>query len=407
MTYDVAAVRAEFPQLEGGSAHFDGPGGTQTPRPVAEAIANALLAPLSNRGTVTPGESNAEKTVQDARSAIADLVAGEAAGVVFGRSATQLAYDFSRMLARAWKPGDEVVVTRLDHDSNVRPWVQAAERAGASVRWLDFDPETSELDDPRTVLSERTVLVAVTGASNLIGTRPNVRAVADAAHDVGALVYVDACQSAPHLDIRALTADDSGVDALVFTGHKTLGPSGIGVLWARQGLLEAMPPFLTGGSMIEIVRMEGSTWAPPPAKFEAGVPMAAQAVGLAAALNYLTGLGLDRVHAHDQALMRHTLKVLGERSWVRVLGPADPADRVGAVSFVVDGVHPHDVGQVLDDSGIAVRTGHHCAWPLHRRLRVPASTRASFGVYTTTEEIDQFAAALDRVPQIFGMGESA
>jgi cysteine desulfurase/selenocysteine lyase len=179
------------------------------------------------------------------------------------------------------------------------------------------------------------------------------------------------------------------------------------VLWARHGLLEAMPPFLTGGSMIEIVRMEGSTWAPPPAKFEAGVPMAAQAVGLAAALNYLTGLGLDRVHAHDQALMRHTLKVLGERSWVRVLGPADPADRVGAVSFVVDGVHPHDVGQVLDDSGIAVRTGHHCAWPLHRRLRVPASTRASFGVYTTTEEIDQFAAALDRVPQIFGMGESA
>ena len=176
------------------------------------------------------------------------------------------------------------------------------------------------------------------------------------------------------------------------------------MLWARRALLEAMPPFLTGGSMIEVVRMEGSTWAPPPAKFEAGVPMAAQAVGLAAALRYLSGLGLDRVHAHDRMLTGHALAALAERPWVRVLGPADPAERVACVSFVVDEVHPHDVGQVLDDAGVAVRTGHHCAWPLHRRLRVPASTRASFGVYTTPAEIDAWLEALDRVPTIFRTG---
>src|SRR5690554_3537521 len=186
MSYDVVRIRADFPSLKSGWAFFDGPGGTQTPVQVIDAITDALSEPLSNRGTVTDGERNADRIVADARSAVADLVGGNPAGVVFGRSATQLAYDFSRMLAAAWKPGDEVIVTRLDHDSNVRPWVQAAERAGATVRWLDFDPATGELDDIATVLSDRTVLVAVTAASNLIGTRSNVRAIADAAHSVGA-----------------------------------------------------------------------------------------------------------------------------------------------------------------------------------------------------------------------------
>ena len=431
---ELAAVRADFPLLarrvrdDRPLVYLDSGATSQKPRVVLDAERefyeqhNAAV----HRGAHQLAEE-ATEAFEGARATVARFLGAPADEVVFTKNGTEglnlLAYAFSNAAAPGaldgtdpeWAdrlrlgPGDEVVVTEMEHHANLVPWQEVCRRTGATLRWVGVTDD-GYLQDPAAVIGERTRMVALTHVSNVLGTLVDLgpdSPVLRAARAAGALVFVDACQSAPHLDIRGLTAPDSGVDALVFTGHKTLGPSGIGVLWARHGLLRAMPPFLTGGSMIEIVRMEGSTWAPPPAKFEAGVPMAAQAVGLAAALDYLTDLGLDRVHAHDQVLMRHTLRVLGERPWVRVLGPADPADRVGAVSFVVDGVHPHDVGQVLDDSGVAVRTGHHCAWPLHRRLRVPASTRASFGVYTTTEEIDLFAAALDRVPQIFGMGESA
>ena len=431
---ELAAVRADFPLLarrvrdDRPLVYLDSGATSQKPRVVLDAERefyeqhNAAV----HRGAHQLAEE-ATEAFEGARATVARFLGAPADEVVFTKNGTEglnlLAYAFSNAAAPGaldgtdpeWAdrlrlgPGDEVVVTEMEHHANLVPWQEVCRRTGATLRWVGVTDD-GYLQDPAAVIGERTRVVALTHVSNVLGTLVDLgpdSPVLRAARAAGALVFVDACQSAPHLDIRGLTAPDSGVDALVFTGHKTLGPSGIGVLWARHGLLRAMPPFLTGGSMIEIVRMEGSTWAPPPAKFEAGVPMAAQAVGLAAALDYLTDLGLDRVHAHDQVLMRHTLRVLGERPWVRVLGPADPADRVGAVSFVVDGVHPHDVGQVLDDSGVAVRTGHHCAWPLHRRLRVPASTRASFGVYTTTEEIDLFAAALDRVPQIFGMGESA
>ncbi|WP_131104944.1 SufS family cysteine desulfurase [Ornithinimicrobium sufpigmenti] len=431
---ELAAVRADFPLLtrrvrdDRPLVYLDSGATSQKPRVVLDAEReyyeqhNAAV----HRGAHQLAEE-ATEAFEGARATVASFLGASADEVVFTKNGTEglnlLAYAFSNAAAPGaldgadpvWAdrlrlgPGDEVVVTEMEHHANLVPWQEVCRRTGATLRWIGVTDD-GYLQDPSDVIGEATRVVALTHVSNVLGTLNDLgpdSPVIRAAQAVGALVFVDACQSAPHLDIRSLTDAGSGVDALVFTGHKTLGPSGIGVLWARRGLLEAMPPFLTGGSMIEIVRMEGSTWAPPPAKFEAGVPMAAQAVGLAAALDYLTDLGLDRVHAHDQALVRHTLKVLGERPWVRVLGPADPADRVGAVSFVVDGVHPHDVGQVLDDSGVAVRTGHHCAWPLHRRLRVPASTRASFGVYTTTEEIDQFALALDRVPQIFGMEASA
>jgi len=217
---------------------------------------------------------------------------------------------------------------------------------------------------------------------------------------VGALTVLDACQSVPHLavDVREL-----GVDFLAFSGHKMLGPMGIGALWGRAELLDAMPVFLTGGSMIETVTMEGATYAPVPQKFEAGVPNAAQAIGLAAACDYLNGLGMDRVAAHEHALTERLLAGLATRPWVRVVGPTDSTDRGGAVSFVVDGVHAHDVGQVLDAAGVAVRVGHHCAWPLHRKVRAAATTRASFAAYNTPEEVDALLAALDRVPQIFGL----
>lgn len=433
---EVARVRADFPLLartvRGGAplVYLDSGATAQKPRVVLDAERefyerhNAAV----HRGAHQLAEE-ATDAFEGARATVARFLGADVNEVVFTKNGTEglnlLAYAFSNAAAPGaldgvsadWAdrlrlgPGDEVVVTEMEHHANLVPWQELCRRTGATLRWIGVsDDGELDLDTLPEVVGERTKVVALTHVSNVLGTLndlgPGSRVIA-AARAVGALVVVDACQSAPHLDVSGLTAPDSGVDALVFTGHKTLGPSGVGVLWARRGLLEAMPPFLTGGSMIEVVRMEGSTWAPPPAKFEAGVPMAAQAVGLAAGLDYLTEVGLDRVHAHDQQLMRHTLDVLAERPWVQVLGPQDPRRRVGAVAFVVDGVHPHDVGQVLDDSGIAVRTGHHCAWPLHRRLRVPASTRASFGIYTTLEEIDAFAQALDRVPEIFGLGESA
>ncbi|MFX0538700.1 SufS family cysteine desulfurase [Ornithinimicrobium sp. Y1847] len=433
---ELARVRADFPLLartvrDGRPlVYLDSGATSQKPTVVLDAERefyerhNAAV----HRGAHQLAEE-ATEAFEGARETVARFLGADAGEVVFTKNGTEglnlLAYGFSNASApgalagadEAWAqrlrlgPGDEIVVTEMEHHANLVPWQELCRRTGASLRWIGVTDE-GYLTDPAEVIGERTKVVALTHVSNVLGTLNDLSPqspVITAARAAGALVIVDACQSAPHLDITHLTAADSGVDALVFTGHKTLGPSGVGVLWARRGLLEALPPFLTGGSMIEIVRMEGSTWAPPPAKFEAGVPMAAQAVGLAAALEYLMDLGLDRAHAHDQELARHTLELLEQRPWVRVLGPGLDAlaDRVGCVAFVVDGAHPHDVGQVLDDSGIAVRTGHHCAWPLHRRLRVPASTRASFAIYTTHEEIDAFATALDRVPQIFGLGESA
>ena len=431
---ELETLRADFPLLGRTVRHgrplvyLDSGATAQKPRVVLDAERefyeqhNAAV----HRGAHQLAEE-ATEAFEGARETVARFLGASAGEIVFTKNGTEglnlLAYAFSNAAAPGaldgvpseWAdrlrlgPGDEVVVTEMEHHANLVPWQELCRRTGATLRWIGVSDD-GYLADPASVVSERTRVLALTHVSNVLGTLNDLgpdSPVVSAARAVGAMVFVDACQSASHLDIRPLTAQDSGIDALVLTGHKTLGPSGVGVLWARRGLVEAMPPFLTGGSMIEMVRMEGSTWAPPPAKFEAGVPMAAQAVGLAAALDYLTEVGLDRVHAHDQALMRRTLRLLGERPWVRVLGPTDPADRVGCVAFVVDGVHPHDVGQVLDDSGIAVRTGHHCAWPLHRRLRVPASTRASFAVYTSPEEIDAFAVALDRLPEIFGLGVSA
>lgn len=362
----------------------------------------------------------ATEAFEAARATVAAFVGADPGEVVFTKNGTEainlIAYALSNAAAPGavggadpevaarlrLGPGDEIVVTEMEHHANLVPWQELARRTGATLRWIGVS-EDGELDAPHTVIGPRTRILALTHVSNVLATHNDIAPYAAAAREHGALVVLDACQSVPHLPVDDQTAVDSGVDFLVFTGHKVLGPSGIGVLWGRRELLEAMPPFLTGGSMIEVVRMEGSTYAAPPQRFEAGVPVAAQAVGLAAACDYLSEIGMDRVAAHDEALTTYTLDRLAERPWVRVLGPRAPARRVGAVAFTVEGVHPHDVGQVLDDQGVAVRTGHHCAWPLHRRLGLSASTRASFGVYTTTAEVDAFVDALDRVPQIFGV----
>jgi cysteine desulfurase/selenocysteine lyase len=347
-----------------------------------------------------------------ARAAIAGFVGAREDEVVFTKNATEslnlAAYAFSNSVAGQAKDprldlreGDEVLVTEMEHHANLVPWQELCRRTGATLRWVPVTDEGRlDLADLGGLLTERTKVFAFTHVSNVLGTVNPVRELTAAAKAVGALTVLDACQSAPHLPLDVV---DLGVDLAAFSGHKMFGPTGVGVLWGRYELLEQMPPFITGGSMIETVRMEGSTYAAPPQRFEAGSPNVMQAVGLGAAVEYLDELGMDRVAAHDHVLTEALLDGLAQRPWVRVVGPTDTVDRVGAVSFVVDGVHAHDVGQVLDDQGVAVRVGHHCAWPLHRRFRVTATARASFAAYNTLDEVAALLGALDRVPSVFGV----
>jgi cysteine desulfurase / selenocysteine lyase len=421
---ELARIRADFPILSrtvrGGRplVYLDSGATAQKPLAVLDAEREHYLTRNAavHRGAHLLAEE-ATEAFEQARATVARFVGADPGEVVFTKNGTEalnlVAYAVSNAGAPGaldgadpavaallhLRPGDEIVVTEMEHHANLVPWQELARRTGATLRWIGVDDE-GQLEDPGTVVGERTRILAFTHVSNVLGTRNDVQRLVAAAQRVGALTVLDACQSVPHFPVDVT---DLGVDFLVFTGHKVLGPSGVGVLWGRRELLEAMPPFITGGSMIELVRMEGSTYAPPPQRFEAGVPVVAQAVGLAAACDYLAAVGMERVAAHDRELTAYALERLAERPWVRTIGPRDPEHRVGAVAFVVDGVHPHDVGQVLDDHGVAVRTGHHCAWPLHRRLGIVASTRASFHVYTTHQEIDAFVEALDRVPAIFGV----
>jgi cysteine desulfurase/selenocysteine lyase len=367
---------------------------------------------------------------EHARQRIADLIGAQPRELVFTKNATEainlVSYSFSNATAKAQHgrplpegaerflltPGDEIVVTEMEHHANLVPWQELCDKTGAVLRWIGVTDEGRlDLDHPDhglSIINERTKVVALTHQSNVLGTVTPVQQVADAAHAVGALVVLDACQSVPHMpvDVRALD-----VDYVAFSGHKMLGPSGIGVLWGRYDLLEAMPPFLTGGSMIEVVRMEESTFAPPPQRFEAGVPMAAQAVGLGAAVDYLEALrsadgslsGMSAVAAHEHALTAYALESLADVPGVRVVGPADTESRGSAVSFVVDGIHAHDVGQVLDDRGVEVRVGHHCAWPLHRRFGVAATARATFYVYNGTRDVDDLVSAVRHAQSFFGV----
>ncbi len=418
---ELARIRADFAILartvRGGRplVYLDSGATSHKPRQVLDAErwfyenTNAAV----HRGAHQLSEEGTD-AYEDARATIASFIGARRSEVVFTRNATEainlVAYAFTNGAAGGGGghgdrftlgPGDEVLVTEMEHHANLIPWQEACRRTGATLRWVPVTPDGRlDLTDLDTLLTERTKVFALTHVSNVLGTVNPVRELTERAHAVGALVVLDACQSVPHLPFDV---SDLGVDFVAFSGHKMFGPLGIGVLWSRPELLDEMPVFLTGGSMIETVTMETSTYAPAPQKFEAGVPVAAQAVGLAAACDYLSALGLERVHAHEQALTRRLLDGLAARPWVRVLGPEGLEDRGGAVAFVVDDVHAHDVGQVLDDSGVAVRVGHHCAWPLHRALKAQASTRASFAAYTTPAEIDALLAALDRVPALFGL----
>jgi cysteine desulfurase/selenocysteine lyase len=300
------------------------------------------------------------------------------------------------------RPGDEVVVTELEHHANLVPWQQACRRTGATLRWLGLTDD-GRLDETglADVIGPRTKVVAFAHASNVLGTVLPVDRLVARAREVGALTVLDACQSVPHFPVDLAALD---VDLAVFSAHKMLGPTGIGALAGRREVLQALPPVLTGGSMVERVTMESATFRPPPQRFEAGTPPVSQAIAWRAAVDVLNGLGMARVAAHEHALTERLLAGVARVPGVRVLGPTTATDRVGAVSVVVDGVHPHDVGQVLDAQGIAVRVGHHCAQPVHRRYGATASTRASVYLYTTAGEVDAFCEALAGVRPYFGRG---
>ena len=327
--------------------------------------------------------------------------------IVFTKNASEALNLCAHVLGASLRPGDEIVISVMEHHSNIVPWQLLAERTGAKLRWFDVTEE-GRLDlaaaAAESLINERTRIVSVAYVSNVLGTVNPVRQVAALGHAVGATVVLDASQAVPQLpvDVAAL-----GADLVAFTGHKMVGPTGIGVLWGRYDLLASLPPFLGGGEMIEMVRLSGSTYAPPPHRFEAGTPPIAQAVGLAAAARYLGELGMAQVAAHEQEITAYALTGLGSLPRVEILGPAEPVDRGGAVSFVLrerDGtvIHPHDVTQLLDARGIAVRGGHHCARPLHERFGIQSSTRASFYLYTTKAEIDALVDGLDYALQFFG-----
>ena len=416
---ELAVIRGQFPILErtvrGGKplVYLDSGATSQKPLAVLDAERDFLVTANSapHRGAHALSEE-ATEAYESARADIAGLIGAQPREVVFTKNATEAlnlaAYAFSN--AEAGSPlrlgeGDEVLITEAEHHANLIPWQELCRRTGATLRWIGATSEGRlDLDQLDEMVTERTKVVAFTHASNVLGAVTDVPRVVAAARAVGAITVLDACQSVPHLPVDVT---ELGVDLLAFSGHKMYGPSGIGVLWGRYDLLEQMPAFLTGGSMIEIVRMEGSTYAPPPTRFEAGVPMTSQAIGLGAAVRWMQDIGVERIAAHEQALTAQLIDALAQRPWVRLVGPADTDHRGSAVSFVVDGVHAHDVGQVLDDQGVAVRVGHHCAWPLHRVFGVAATTRASLAVYNTPAEIDALVAALDRVPEIFGIDRGA
>ncbi|HKR71442.1 MAG TPA: cysteine desulfurase [Streptosporangiaceae bacterium] len=415
MSVDIARLRKDFPILDrtvrGGRplVYLDSANTSQKPRQVIDTVTDFYERHNANihRATHELGEE-ATAAYEGARIKAARFIgAASETEVVFTKNISEainlVAYSLGNAAAGPLRigQGDEVVITEMEHHSNIVPWQLLCERTGANLRWFSVTPDgrldQSQADD---LINERTKLVALAHQSNVLGTINPVAQIAERAHAVGALVLVDAAQSVPH---GLMDVSEIGADFVGFTGHKMCGPTGIGVLWARRELLDAMPPFLGGGEMIESVWMDRSTYAPPPHKFEAGTMPIAEAVGLGAAVDYLGDLDLAAVRAHEQNMVERALHALGEIDGLRILGPAEPVDRGAAISFTLDEIHPHDVSQVLDDRGVAVRAGHHCAWPLHRALGVQSSTRASFYLYNTLDEVDALAEGIRATQKFFGV----
>lgn len=409
---DLDRIRGDFPILsrtvrDGKPlVYLDSGATSQRPLQVLDAERDFLLTcnAAVHRGAHQLAEE-ATDAYEGAREKIARFVGTTPDELVFTKNATEslnlVAFTLGddRAGELAIKAGDEIVITELEHHANILPWQELCRRTGAVLKWYGVTDD-GRIDLDSLELSDRTRVVAFTHQSNVTGAVAPVAELVRRARAVGALVVLDACQSVPHMAVDFKALD---VDFAAFSGHKMLGPSGVGVLYGRAELLSALPPFLTGGSMIETVTMEGSTFAAPPQRFEAGVPMTSQVVGLGAAVDYLEAIGMDRVAAHEHVLVERALAGLAGIDGVRIVGPVDGVDRGGAVSFVVDGVHAHDLGQVLDDEGVAVRVGHHCAWPLHRKFGIAATARASFAIYNTEAEVDALIAAVHRARDFFGV----
>jgi cysteine desulfurase/selenocysteine lyase len=407
---DLTAIRADFPILKrvmrGGNqlAYLDSGATSQRPLQVLDAERDFLT---TSNGAVHRGAHQLMEESTDAyeqgRADIATFVGADPEELVLTKNATEainlVAYVLGdKRFGHAVGAGDVIVTTEIEHHANLIPWQELARRTGATLRWYGVTDD-GRIDLDSLTLDERVKVVAFSHHSNVTGAVGPVADLVDRAKEVGALTLLDACQAVPHqpVDFHAL-----GVDYAAFSGHKMLGPNGIGVLYGRSELLNAMPPFITGGSMIETVTMAESSYAPAPQRFEAGTPMTSQVVGLAAAARYLQAIGMAAVETHEAELVAAALDGLSRIDEVRIIGPTSTENRGSPVAFVVDGVHAHDVGQVLDDDGVAVRVGHHCAWPLHRRFGIAATARASFAVYNTLDEVDRLVAGVRRAVDFFG-----
>ncbi|MGR6581824.1 cysteine desulfurase [Rhodococcus qingshengii] len=408
---DVTAVRADFPILartvRDGKPLVYLDSGATSQRPVQVLDAERDFLTTCNAAVHRGAHQLAEEATdayENARATIASFVGADSDELVFTKNATEALNLVTYVLGddrfdRHVGPGDEIVITELEHHANLVPWQELARRTGATLKWYGVTDD-GRIDLDSLELTDAVKVVSFTHQSNVTGAIAPVEELVRRARAVGALVVLDACQSVPHM---AVDFHELGVDYAAFSGHKMLGPSGVGVLYGRRELLAAMPPFIAGGSMIETVTMEVSTYAPPPQRFEAGVPMTSQVVGLGAAVDYLNTFGMDAVAAHEHVLVEAALEKLSAIEGLRIIGPQTSENRGGAISFVVDGIHAHDLGQILDDEGVAIRVGHHCAWPLHRKFGVAATARASFALYNTTAEIDVLVAAIKRAQEFFGV----
>ena len=414
MALDVDAIRRDFPiflrTIRDGKklVYLDSGATSQKPQSVIDAEVDfyRFHNAAAHRGAHQLAEE-ATELFEDSRQVVASFLGAAANEIVFTKSATEslnlLAYAFSNA-----EPGSRfaigsehsIVVSEMEHHANLIPWQQLAKRSGAELTWFGVTPD-GRLDQSNidSLITKKTKIVAITQQSNVLGTINDLSSIISKAHAVGAIVIVDACQSIPHLPVDVT---ELGADFLTFSGHKALGPTGVGVLWGRHDLLNDLPPFLFGGSMIESVTMTDATWAEAPRKFEAGVPNMAQVIGLAAGLKYLQAIGLKAIHDHEKDLTSYLLSELGKIEGLVVVGPKDPDLRGGTVSFTVNGIHPHDLGQYLDSLGIAVRTGHHCAWPLTRALGVPATTRASLYLYNDRTDLDALVNGIKDAKKYFG-----
>jgi cysteine desulfurase/selenocysteine lyase len=414
MAFDPRVVRQDFPifkrTIRDGKrlVYLDSGATSQKPNSVIEAESNfyRMHNAAVHRGAHQLAEE-ATDAYEGARAIVAKFLGGSVDEIIFTKGATESL----NLLAYAFSNGgsdnrfnvtskDRIVVTEMEHHANLIPWQQLAKRSGAELKWFEVTPDGRlDLSNLTEVITPNTKVVALTHQSNVLGTVNPLAAIVARAREVGAVVVLDACQSAPHMPVNVKELD---VDFLTFSGHKAVGPTGIGVLWGRAELLKDLPPFLFGGSMIETVTMTDATWAPSPRRHEAGVPNMAQAVGLGAALNYLMQIGMDNIYQHEQELGSYLLKRLQEIPELNLVGPLEMNDRGAVASFTLGEIHPHDLGQYLDSQGIAVRTGHHCAWPLTRKLGVQATTRASLYLYNDEQDVDALIEGILGAQKYFG-----